>query len=126
MIGPGPCTNPKLQGDYDNDAQGEAKTPKIKCCGGRGFSNDIEAVFEAEVIPPEDPICQMAGCAILVPGMSPYWMEDKGNNLYYTEIDVSGFLDRTYIVEVVAVAYDYNTMNWVFSDYWPRVRVHLP
>lgn len=118
-------TNENISGEFDNDAQGDANTPRIAWAGMRGFKDDNIAVFEAKVILPEGDDWEINNVWVTISGLpitNP--MEHAGDNLYYKVVNISGLSDGTYIADLYASVKKISTGQFFYSDHWPRIRVH--
>ena len=125
VVGPGPADNVDVTGQFNNDAQGEAFTPKIAMAGLRGIDpNDLDiAWIEADVIEPADPDTSIVAVKAVLPDGTVVDMIDRGNGNWAGLGPIAGIADDTYVFHVYAIAQD-SQANRFESDYWPRVRVH--
>lgn len=111
---------------YNNNSQGDSKTPKIKSCGFRGFKNGVTMLIEAQVIPCTATHVSLYQCWVDLGDGQWLEMTHQGDFRYTYEADVNSWADDTYLINVVATAYDQSEAPWnlLYSDVWPRVRVH--
>lgn len=120
----GAATVLDVTGQFDNDAQGDASTPRIAWGGLRGFVDPNWALVEVEIAPAASPTVSTVDVQITGPIGPTQTMTWTGGNTYWAAVPVTGLASGSHLIDVVVRGYDSATSSWVYSDHWPRVRTH--